>query len=226
MNNVAKHLMIGSVFALGLGMTPLMAQHGGQGHGPDEHGKAQHAALPRCPVVDEPVNLAVSMATDDGPVFFCCKGCIKKYKASPDKYAKIVTAQRMALASREKIQVTCPVSGNPVNQDTFVESNGEKVYFCCKDCAGEYKNNPSKYASALANSYTHQTTCPVMDEEINPQVFTKTASGNKIYFCCKGCDKKFAKNPKKYIPKLVAQGLTYEIEELATSKDDHAGHNH
>ena len=54
-----------------------------------DHGKARHGeqALPNCPVMDEPIDLSVSLATDDGPVFFCCQGCIEKYQAAPAKYA-------------------------------------------------------------------------------------------------------------------------------------------
>jgi YHS domain-containing protein len=36
--------------------------------------------------------------TDDGPVYFCCKGCAAKYKANPAKYAEKVAAQRKFLA--------------------------------------------------------------------------------------------------------------------------------
>lgn len=228
MNHLTKHLIIGSVLALGLGTTPLMAQH-------DGHGKGHHAApaaLTNCPITGEPINLAVSTVTDDGPVFFCCEGCVKKYQANPAKYATLVAAQRKTLAAREKIQVVCPVTNEPVDEEVFVESNGQKVYFCCKGCVNKYTSNPTKYASALANSYTFQTKCPVMDEEINPKVFTTTAKGKKIYFCCKGCDKKFVKNPGKYSSKLVAQGLMFEPRDLVPSKSDHGshgghdGHNH
>lgn len=48
-----------------------------------------------------------------------------------------------------------------------------------------------------------RTTCPTSGEE-----FTVTASSPKVeykgrtyYFCCGGCDQKFAKDPEKYLPK-------------------------
>ncbi len=230
MKSFAKHLIIGLVIACGLGLTPLMAQHEGHGHGPGGHGKghkaAAPAALPKCPIANEPINLASKLKTDDGPVFFCCDGCISRYQKNPAKFASVVADQRKALAKRAKIQVICPVSGNPVSDDIFVESDGQKVHFCCKDCLKKYKNNPSDYSAALANSYTYQTMCPVMDEEINPSVFTTTAKGENIYFCCKGCDKKFVKNSGKYAPKLVSQGYTFEPRDLVPSKDDHSGHGH
>ena len=117
MNRFGKQVLIGSMFSFGLAWAPAMAQHEGHGHG---HGDHQHAektpsptSLPKCPVMDEPINLAVTVATDDGPVFFCCKDCISKYKGKPAKYAAKVAAQRRALADRPKIQATCPVSKEP-----------------------------------------------------------------------------------------------------------------
>lgn len=228
MNRLATKMAIGSVCVLGLALASAMAQHDGHGdHGNHEDGSAGHtAALPNCPVMDEPINLAVSTATDDGPVFFCCKGCIPKYKADPAKYATKVAAQRKALADRAKIQVTCPVSKKPVDEEFFIDGGGKKVYFCCAGCLGKYKRDPSKYAATLANSYTYQTTCPVMNEEINPTVFTTTANGTNVYFCCKGCDKKFTKNPGKYAASLVAQGFTVDPKGMTRAADDHSDHDH
>ena len=172
------------------------------------------AALPLCPVMGEPVNLAVSTPTDDGPVFFCCSDCIPKYKANPEKYAAKVAAQRKALADRPKIQVTCPVSGKPVDTKVFVEHDGQKIYFCCKDCISKYEADPQKYAAKLANSYTYQVKCPVSGEKIDPQSFTQLASGQRVYFCCDGCKPKLAANPSKYLAKLEAQGFKFAAKDM------------
>ena len=214
------------LIALSFAVTPGMAQHGG--HGDHQHGQKEPALapLPNCPVMDERINLAVSVATDDGPVFFCCKDCISKYQAEPAKYATKVAAQRKALADRPKIQVTCPVSKEPADRDVFVESGGRKVYFCCKGCVNKYQADPAKYASSFANSYTYQTMCPVMNEEIDPKSFTTAGNGMKIYFCCKGCDKKFFADPAKYAPKLVAQGFTVNPKEMTHGKAEQKGHDH
>lgn len=231
MNHGLWEVVLGSVLTLAVGLAPAAAQDDGDaGDGAKEK---VVSVVPRCPLTNEPVNLAVSVATDEGPLFFCCKGCISKYQADPTKYATKVAAQRKALASRDRVQVTCPVSREPVDQKVFVESNGRQVYFCCKGCIGKYQQDPDKYRSALANSYTYQTQCPVMDEEIDPKVLTTTATGQNIYFCCKGCDKKFVKDPSKYAPHLVAQGYTLNPADMKQAKkvvkahegDDH-DHDH
>ena len=76
-------------------------------------------------MMDEPASLAISTPTDAGPVYFCCKGCIAKFQKDPTKYATKVAAQRKVLAERAKIQVTCPISKEPVDQKVFIESNGK-----------------------------------------------------------------------------------------------------
>jgi YHS domain-containing protein len=193
-----------------------------------DEGTEAVADLPKCPVMGEPINFAVSVATDDGPVFFCCKDCIPKYEADPAKYAEKVAAQRKALADRPKVQVLCPVSGEPVDPKVFVEHDGAKVYFCCKGCIGKFQKDPEKYKAALANSYTYQTKCPVSGNAIDPE-----AHVGKIYFCCKGCPKKFFADPAKYAPNLEAQGFKFAAADMkpgeegtASASDEHGPHEH
>lgn len=196
---------------------------------PNKEGDA--ATQPMCPMMDEPASLAISTPTDDGPVYFCCKGCISKFQKDPAKYATKVAAQRKVLANRAKIQVTCPVSKEPVDQKVSVESNGKKVYFCCKGCAGKYEKDSAKYASALANSYTFQTKCPVMGGTINPTVSTTLSTGETIYYCCPMCDKSLRENHAKYNENLASQGILIdwaEVEKADSAKghEGHEGHDH
>ncbi len=176
----------------------------------------QTAAQPKCPVMaDEPVNFAMSAESPEGPVFFCCKDCIPKYLKDPNKFTAKVAAQRKILADRPKIQVSCPACNDPVDGKVFLENGGQKIYFSSPECMAKYKSEPGKYASGLANSYTYQTKCPVMDEEIDPKSFATLAGGGRVYFCCKGCDKKLFAEPAKYVPKLAAQGFLFEPKDLA-----------
>lgn len=167
--------------------------------------------LPKCPVRGEPVNLAVSTATDDGPVFFCCSQCIPKFEAEPKKYAEKVASQRKALAALPRVQLSCPLSGEPVKSDQLVDEKGQRIFFCCKNCRGKYEKDPAKYAGKLANSYTYQTKCPVTGKAIDPQVSANAPAGETVYFCCKNCPEKFGKDPGKYAPKLEEQGLRLDL---------------
>jgi len=46
-----------------------------------------------------------------------------------------------------------------------------------------------------------QTICPVMGGKIDRSIYTEY-KGQKVYFCCAGCEKKFLANPEKYVSKL------------------------
>ena len=54
-----------------------------------------------------------------------------------------------------------------------------------------------------------QTTCPVLGGKINKEVYTDY-KGQRIYFCCQGCDVEFKKDPEKYLQKMKEQGVTPE----------------
>ena len=165
--------------------------------------------------VDEPRTVAgqreIVKRYSDALLIFLMKG------ANPEKYASQTAAQRKALANLPKVQVACPVSGKDVNAKKFVEHDGEKILFCCGGCVKKFEKDPDRYQAALANSYTYQTLCPVMEKEINPSVFMETRAG-KVYFCCKMCDEKLVSNPEKYLSKLEAQGIKLTARDLQTEK--------
>lgn len=175
---------------------------------------AAKPALPECPVMGEEVDFSVFTMTDTGPVYFCCRDCIKKFEANPQKYAAKVEAQRKALAALPRIQTKCPVSGKPIDKSAFIEQDGKKIYFCCKNCPGLYQKEPAKYKAKLEASFTYQTRCPVSGKEIDPAVFEDLADGTRVYFCCKDCPKAFLKDPAKYAPKLEEQGIGIDLKKL------------
>ncbi|MFQ5501087.1 MAG: hypothetical protein ACE5EQ_02175 [Phycisphaerae bacterium] len=224
-----------TVFALSAGLNSAFAQQHKDAH---EHAqKAKKLAFPECPVMGEPVDFSVKTDTPNGPVYFCCKKCIKKFLKNPAKYAEDVAQQRKAVAALPKIQVSCPVTGKPIDEKVFIGKGDKKTYFCCKGCVSKYKKNPAKYKAGLANSYTYQTQCPVMGEEIDPTAFITLTTGQRVFFCCPKCEKKFLKNPAKYAPKLEAQGTLIDPDNVKLARKDahpdhpdasheHAGHDH
>ena len=224
MNRLQIVLVIVSVTSLGLGTAVAGPEH--------DHGvaKADFASvMPKCPVMDEPVDLSVKTYTEDGPVYFCRKGCIDKYKANPGEYAAKVSTQRAAVAKLPRVQVLCPVTGKPVDKKISAEHNGSKVYFCGPKCVDKFRKDPARYQTVLANSYIYQTKCPVMGGDIDPQSFTTLAGGQRVYFCCSGCETPLFKDPAKYAPKLAAQGFSIKPEQIKPAKkeeDGAHGHDH
>jgi YHS domain-containing protein len=208
-------LSITVLVAFSLSANVVLAQQEQSGKPADSKQKeGDPAALPKCPVSGEPVNLYVSLATDEGPVYFCCTDCVGKYKAAPKDFAEKVAAQRAALAKLPKVQVTCPVSGKPVDKQQFSEYKGEKVYFCCPDCKPKFDKDPSAFKAKLAASYIYQTKCPVMGGDIDPAVFVDLPTKERVYFCCPMCNPKFTKEPDKYAPKLAVLGYKLDLAKL------------
>lgn len=220
----------------GIAAIPIQAQHHDDHRQSDSKEQHKEPVLPNCPVMGEPIDFAVMEKTDDGPVYFCCKMCIKDYRAKPEKFAKKVAAQREALAALPKVQVTCPITGRPVDQKAVYEKDGDKTYFCCKMCLSKFTQDPGKYKEKLADCFTYQTKCPVMGEEIDPKVSTTLYNGLKLYYCCARCDKKFRENPAKYVANLEAQGIKIDPKKVGSKQkegdkdahesDDHEGHDH
>ncbi|MHB8066268.1 MAG: YHS domain-containing protein [Desulfobaccales bacterium] len=54
-----------------------------------------------------------------------------------------------------------------------------------------------------------QTTCPVLAGNVNKEVYADY-KGQRVYFCCQGCDVEFKKDPEKYLQKMKEQGVTPE----------------
>ena len=117
-------------------------------------------------------------------------GCEKSEPAEP--------AQTQAVAAAEAIeQTTCPIMGNPINKELFVEYKGKKVYFCCAGCIDKFKEDPEKYITFLKQ----RVTCPVSGEEIavGDAAGIHEHDGKTYYFCCLNCKEAFLKDPAKYI---------------------------
>ena len=84
-------------------------------------------------------------------------------------------------------------------------------------CPGPKKDAATTNAVVKAEAKT-QTTCPVMGGPVNKSIFVD-AEGKRIYLCCKGCIDPVKKDPKKYIAKLEAEGVTLDKTPVATPAD-------
>ncbi len=48
-------------------------------------------------------------------------------------------------AESKNPQTRCPIMGNPINKEVYVEHDGMRVYFCCAGCDSTFKEDPEKY---------------------------------------------------------------------------------
>jgi len=47
-------------------------------------------------------------------------------------------------------QTICPVMGNPINKNLYVDYQGKRVYFCCGPCPSRFMRYPDAYLQRLA----------------------------------------------------------------------------
>ena len=88
-------------------------------------------------------------------------GC--KKKESPAAPAKETTMKDMQMQTTKTAEDTsktatevakgeqtmCPITGDKIDKNVFVEYKGKKVYFCCADCKGKFLADPEKYVAKL-----------------------------------------------------------------------------
>ncbi len=126
-----------------------------------------------CPVTGEDVDPDVSYAYNGTTYYFCCNNCVKKFKADPAKYIK---------SSDAKKYDKC-MDGKHAEAEEVKAADTKAVINTGKDFSAKIVN----------------TKCPVMGEEVDKEVTTVSYKGKVYGFCCKGCIKKFAADPDKYL---------------------------
>lgn len=46
-------------------------------------------------------------------------------------------------------QTHCPIAGNPIERDVFVDYQGMRIYFCCPGCDEDFLKDPEKYLGRM-----------------------------------------------------------------------------
>jgi len=47
-------------------------------------------------------------------------------------------------------QTICPVMGNRINKNIYLDYNGKRIYFCCPPCPSRFQQYPEAYLQRLA----------------------------------------------------------------------------
>ena len=135
-------------------------------------------------------------------------------------FSEVTQVEKNTTAEEVKSQTTCPVTGDEIDKKFYADYKGKRIYFCCGNCAAEFKKDPAGYVKKLTdegvtlqNTPKPQTMCPVMNAKIDKKLFVDHQN-KRVYFCCSHCIKEFNKNPQKYIDKLEKEGIT--LEEVPT----------
>jgi YHS domain-containing protein len=140
---------------------------------------------------------------------------------------------KAAAATTRSVNGLCPVLGNLVTTAGGAEMyKGEKVAFCCVECAAKFRADPTRYMDRMRlnpRKYWYITRtppvvemraakqalqsangrCPVMGKTVVARGGASTYKGQKIQFCCPPCKVKFDKDPERYMRLMRADPLAY-----------------
>lgn len=176
--------------------------------------------LDTCPVSGEKLGSMgepIVRVVGDREVKLCCKGCVPKLAAEPDKYiAKI----DLAMADRQRMfypMETCMLSGEPLTEDGE-DIAIERIYqnrlvrFCCKGCAKDFNDDPAAYLKKLDEAVIAQqsehyplTTCAVAETSELGKMgdpIEVVYANRLVKFCCPDCQPKFEADPAPFIARL------------------------
>lgn len=59
------------------------------------------------------------------------------------------TAKTAENTKHLKPQTTCPVSGDKIDKNQYVDYQGKRIYVCCPDCLDQVRKDPEKYIKKL-----------------------------------------------------------------------------
>ena len=110
-----------------------------------EKGKAQTL----CPVMGGEIDKKAYTDYQGKRVYFCCPGCMDKFKADPQTYILKMEKECIVLENAPKAQTHCPVMGGETDRNVYLDHGEKRVYFCCAGCLDKFKADPDSYIKKL-----------------------------------------------------------------------------
>lgn len=148
-----------TLLLLSILIASCIAARAAQAHDHAHHGKMattmeshdEKSVQKKCPVMGGDIDSSVFVDHEGQRIYFCCESCKAEFRKDPAKYlAKLkvesAAAEKSATLSAQK---TCPVTGDPINKDLYVDADGKRIYVCCEGCIAPVKKDPQKYIDIL-----------------------------------------------------------------------------
>ena len=137
------------------------------------------AAPTACPISGKAGNKAQQVVKKTAKlVSFCCGNCLSK------------TLKGNKLTATDKGPTKCPVSEKEAKNEegTSLLVNGEKIYFCCKNCPKSYAKKLGISGKALAKE---PGDCPISGRPAKADKSLILVKSELVSFCCGNCKKKY-----------------------------------
>ena len=161
--------------------------------------QAQVATPLSCPTMGGPVAKGQPMTDFEGVRFtYCCDGCDVAFAKDP-----MGAIQKSAKAGKTVgLSLFDPISMKRIDSEKakggFSDFRGIRFYFATEDEKTQFDKEPKKYGMMPKMEALF---CPVMGSVVKS--YAKASGyadyeGTRYYFCCAGCDVKFAAEPAKF----------------------------
>ena len=126
---------------------------------------AKAKCVAKCPISGENISKDASVDYKGGKLYFCCTGCIEKYKENAKKYQ--AKANQQLVATGQAKQFACPLTGGKLNPATKLKVCGLDVCFCCMGCQGKVKKASAEKQTEMvfASGFDKAFAVPKDDEK-------------------------------------------------------------
>jgi YHS domain-containing protein len=91
----------------------------------------------------------MKMSTKILPGLFVAAMLVTTAAGQTGNSAKPDSSKAAMHAKQLKPQTTCPVTGDPINKNLYVDYKGQRIFVCCADCIDMVKKSPKKYIKKL-----------------------------------------------------------------------------
>ncbi|MFK7770024.1 MAG: hypothetical protein AB8B55_22640 [Mariniblastus sp.] len=162
-----------------------------------------------------------------GKVYFCCSHCVETFKEDLKlkKEAKYtMMANHQLVVTGQFVQKGCPMSGSAIEENLTAKVGATKVGFCCEGCRDKVANAETLeekakmvFSHAAFKNAFEKKSAEISLENVTCMMMPKRGvladqsvehAGGKVFFCCKGCVKKFNSDPEKYTTQANQQLAT------------------
>lgn len=175
----------------------------------------------KCPFSGKDLNPEANATYKGQVIGFCCKDCLAKFNADPDKLIEKVKEFKKdeKKADAKPINAKCPFSNKDVNPEATVTYQNQVIGLCCNDCKAKFAKEPEKYIEKVKEFKKDEKKSDAgavqninFAEPINkkcPIKGTDVAAGREVEykkqtigFCCAKCVETFEGDPEKWIKKV------------------------
>lgn len=172
-----------------------------------------------CPVSGKPIDRKVVVRFRDRWVYCATPADLEKFKADPLEYAEGVTTQWEADPIL-RLQVRCPVTGDPPASTIYVGLGDDAVFFATEDAKKRWEADSKPFQAKLAECFTFQTVCPVSEMAVSPTA-KREADGKAVYFRCPHCAGEFDNAPATKRAELVRKAAATAAENEKRWRERH-----